>query len=255
MGSEIKLHRRDLRLDGQVHTILSLRPSDPYRFATNFFHETWHLLSDQSGGRLIGRMCWSMAFQRKPNTILLIDYPNLVTNPFDADPSNPIVIANSDLGTPSRQVLSDLQKKLPFRSRSEGTVQLSSFGLDTYTDNPRAYFDEHGAIWAPWRKNVVQVDRINGVIMLSATAANLKIIGIDLASIGNQYFFGQDSSYLDQEESSGEVQIFRDFTMLVSLALVARTELFPGRSSTELSPAEKQAVYDRIADRGPKPES
>lgn len=35
VGDGLKLHRRSLRLDGRVHTVISLRPGTTARFGTN----------------------------------------------------------------------------------------------------------------------------------------------------------------------------------------------------------------------------
>ncbi len=243
---EVKVHRRIVRLDGADYTVLSLRPSDSYRFATNYFHETWHVLSDIAGGRLFGHLCWAMAFQRQARTLLVIEPPNLIANPFDADPSNSIVIANSDIGAPSRQALDELRRKLPFRTKSEGTSQLNSFGLDRYAERPRTFFDEQDATGAQWRKNTVRIDRINGLIVLAAPADNLKVWGVELAGIGTSLYGGQDYASLNHRDNTGEVQIFEDFRGMARRAALAREALFPGRAHEELSLADRQKIYDHL---------
>ena len=122
-------------LDGRACTVLTPRPSQPERFATNAFHGTWHVLTDPAGAQLLARLMWAMAFQRKPRTILLVDSPLLVTNPFDADPSSPILIVNSDLGGPTRTGLDALEALLPLRAPSEGTVKLRIDGLARVADH------------------------------------------------------------------------------------------------------------------------
>lgn len=94
-----KVHRRAIVLDATAYTVLTPRLGTAERFATNRHHGTWHILSDVGGARLLGKLMWAMAFQRHADTILLIDGPLLVENPFDADPSSPIVIVNTDLGS------------------------------------------------------------------------------------------------------------------------------------------------------------
>lgn len=115
---EVELHRREMLLDRKLYTVLSPRPTSPFRFATNLYHDTWHVLSDARGAHLLGRMFWSMAYQRKPNTIMVIDYPLLVTNPFDADQSSPILMSNTNLGGLSKTAIAQLKRNLPFTSPS-----------------------------------------------------------------------------------------------------------------------------------------
>jgi hypothetical protein len=50
----MKLHRRELRLDGRWYTVVTMRPGTDARFSTNRHHGTWHVLSDWHGARLLG---------------------------------------------------------------------------------------------------------------------------------------------------------------------------------------------------------
>lgn len=63
-----KLHRRRLRLDGREYTVVALRPGTEARFSTNFFHGTWHVLSDWHGARLLGCLLggWHTSAPRAP---------------------------------------------------------------------------------------------------------------------------------------------------------------------------------------------
>ncbi len=70
------------------------------------------------------------------------DYTVLSVRPsddvrFDADPSNPIVVVNADLGRPSRQALAQLNARLPFRTKPEGTVKLATFGIEPFLSGDR----------------------------------------------------------------------------------------------------------------------
>lgn len=236
-----KVHRRALVLDGHAHTVLSVRPGDPERFATNYFHDTWHIVSDVRGGRLIGRLCWALAFQKKAGTIVLIDHPNLVTNPFDGDPSWPVVIVNTDLGVPSRQALRQLSGLLPQRSRSEGTVKLATFGLERSLQNSTAYWDARrkSAARRSWDK--ARVARIGGLVVFAAKPDVLEAWGMRLSDLG-RFHMGMDYEYL--AEGQGEVQIFRDFHNKVERVAVIRASLFPGREHEELDAADKARIYE-----------
>jgi hypothetical protein len=65
-GDRLKLHRRRLRLDGREHTVITLRPGTDARFSTNRHHETWHVLSDRGGARLLGRLLWGCPTSGSP---------------------------------------------------------------------------------------------------------------------------------------------------------------------------------------------
>ena len=233
-----KVHRRTIRLDGYDHRVLSLRPHDRVRFATNQFHDTWHIVSDSHGGQLMGRLCWALAYQKQPGTFILIDQPNIVPTPFEADPSSPILIANTDLGRPSRQAVRQLKAMLPFATRSEGTVKLATFGLDAAlseaTDNWQ---------WSDgWKSDRrASAAKVNGIVMLAGRGAVLKSWGRALARIGRGMHLGTDYEYL--AGGDGEVQIFRDFRLMVRLSGELRDVEFPGRGHEELKPTERDRIY------------
>lgn len=50
-GPTLKLHRRVVRLRDRDQTVLTLRPVAQARFSINYFHDTWHVLSDGHGAR------------------------------------------------------------------------------------------------------------------------------------------------------------------------------------------------------------
>jgi hypothetical protein len=116
------VHRRAIPLDGHLYTVLSPRPSPTYKFATHRLHDTWQVVTDAAGARLLGRLFWAMAFQRRDRTIVVIDPGLMLPDPLDAQPSSPITILNSDLGPFSREAAGDLLCNLPFTTASAGTV-------------------------------------------------------------------------------------------------------------------------------------
>jgi hypothetical protein len=229
-----KVHRRSIKLDGRDHTILSLRPSDKVRFASNLSHDAWHIITDIGGAKLLGHLCWALSFQKKPGTFLLIDEPNLLPNPFDADPSWPIVIANTDIGAPSRQGLRQLKALLPLRTPSEGTVKLASFGLAAST---RASFGTMARLKADERASAEHV----GVCCFAGPGAVLQnwagnMLRLNLSS-------NWPSDHMEMAGWDGELQIFRSFYEMVQKTLVVRRSLYPGRDHCQLNPAEREAIY------------
>jgi hypothetical protein len=257
--SEVKLHRREMMLDRKSYTVLSPRPTTPFSFATNSFHDTWHVLSDARGAHLLGRMFWSMAYQRKPNTVMVIDYPLLVPNPFDADPSSPILISNTNLGGLSKTAIAQLKHNLPFTSPSRGIVRLTAPGLDRVlsgqTDLERSQRDS-GAEWnAPQR--VGFTDRVNGVVVLAAAPPILEWWALGLSELETRWTEGMDYTELYHSPNrgwrraggTGEVQIFERFTTMVSQAAEARKRLYPHTGHRELLQEEREAVWAALPSR------
>ena len=230
-------------LDGTEYTVLSLRPGTAERFATNRHHGTWHILSDVGGARLLGKLMWAMAFQRHADTILLIDGPVLVENPFDADPSSPIVIVNTDLGVLRQGAVGALQAQLPLRGSPDGTVVLQTPGLDLALSDETRLKDEQEWWRARADRRRILIDRCRRTLVLAAPPSVLRGWGLELSYLGESSHRGMDYAELDWPSSEGEVQIFDDFERRLVRARAARSHLFPGRAHQELSDDERAAVW------------
>ncbi|HEU5392346.1 MAG TPA: hypothetical protein VFV73_41310 [Streptosporangiaceae bacterium] len=63
-GDLLKLHRHAVWLDGRRFTVIILRPGTGARFASSYYHRTWHVLSDLHGAGVLGRLLWGLAYQR-----------------------------------------------------------------------------------------------------------------------------------------------------------------------------------------------
>lgn len=260
---KVKLHRRSAALDGRVFTVLTPPPSMSVRFATNFFHETWHVLTDTAGAQLLGRICWWLSYQRRPNSIVVIHDPFLVPNPFDGDKSTPIALCNSDLAHVSPRAASDLKRWLDRPGRSEGSVRVATPSLTCYL--------ELGPDWAPWpgpppsgamsqlrsdqqdrgswwrlRDWQTLTTRVNGFVLISAQAELLRMWAISASQLGSAWYEGTESTFLDhplRRDRSGEIQVFERFPEMVQTAIEVRERLFPGSSSRQLLDDERRVVW------------
>jgi hypothetical protein len=243
-AERLKVHRRSLRLDGLEYTILSPRPSEAARLATNRYHETWHVISDGAGAQLLARLCWAMAFQQRERTLVLVDAPLMVPNPFDADPSTPIVIANNDLGPIGRDAVKDLRTKVPLEAPSMGTVVLQTRGLDAALEDEAAFHRrDDQATWRSQHQKRRWIDGTNGLLVLAAPPPVLRGWGVDLSTLGRDTRRGMDWSYLDHPEKNGEVQVISDFAGHVDAAIAVRNQLFPDKSHGLLSEDERAQVW------------
>jgi hypothetical protein len=238
----LKVHRRTLSLDRRSCTALALRPATEERFATNRYHQTWHVLSDVAGARLLGRLCWAMAHERRPGTFVVIDPRFLVPNPFDADPSSPIVIVNNDLGPFSRAMATALRHRLPFTTASEGTVVLRTPGLDEALAAGRRPPPE-------WNRHQQRrwIERVHGLVVLAAPPPVLREWAEQLCQVGERFYRGNDTMWLDRGVFDGEIQILQTFAARVTMARIARERLFPGRSHVELTEEEREQVWQPVA--------
>ncbi len=146
MGSttavKLKLHRRNLELDGERYSVLALRPTTTERFATTEYHDTSHILCNLDGADLLGRLAWAMAFQSRKRTLLLVDLPQIVKDPFGTGPTAPILVVNTDLDPPGPATIESLCGKLPLTEPSEGSVRLMTAGFDRALADPERFWNQ-----------------------------------------------------------------------------------------------------------------
>ncbi len=213
MGSatavKLKMHRRNIQLDGDRFTVLSLRPTTTERFATTEYHETCHILSDVEGAVLLGRLSWAMAFQTRPRTIVLIDLPLIAPDPFGASPSSPILIVRSELEPPSPAAIEALVSHLPLTDDSEGSVRLMTAGFD------RAIADVD-RFWAQERTedpafathlNARWVERVGGAVVLSAPSHVLRQWAVRVADLAGHGPLAPEWTPADEQKWTGEVKV------------------------------------------------
>jgi hypothetical protein len=223
----MKLHRRTVRLAGREHTVIGLRPGTDARFSTNLFHETWHVLSDGHGARMLGRLLWGLAYQARPGTLLVIDRPFLAPTPFEADPADPIVIVpdwHTPFGPAQARALS---RALPLRGAPDGTVRWRTHGLDAALADPRAWFQE---VLPHWREERGRVERVKGLVVLRPGSADeMRGWAVHAGWLDPRGRFGMDYVYLGPwsrgHGHTGEIQVFRDFRRDVSVARRARGQV------------------------------
>ena len=240
----LKVHRRTLVLDRLDYTVLSPRPDAAQRFATNLFHDTWHVITSDTGGRLLGRILWAMAFQRRPRTIFVVDVPFIGPNPFDADPSSPIVIVNNELGPFGRDAAGALIQFLPLKRPSEGTVTLQTRGLDRALEDIKGFRQRERDAWPSDHQQRRWIDGENGVVVLAGPPPVLREWAVDVSSLGQSWYEGQSSEYLDYSGSrSGEVQILEAFSERVQSAMSERQRLFPGAGNSKLTEEDRSRIW------------
>lgn len=245
---QLKLHRRVMALDGRVHTVVSLRPGTDFRFSTNRFHDTWHILSDWRGAQVLARLLWGLSYQRHPGTIVVIDTPHLDPNPFDGAPADPIVLVPADRTVFTRSSAAALNRKLPLRGRSDGTVRWHTFGLDPAVAEVAAWRERMFAgvqeYWAP-PGGRCRIDRYGRMLVLAGSAEWLRNWAVRVARLGEGFCPDMDYTYLD-EGVDGEVQVFRQYRRMVESARLARAELCAAAGE---SPQPAGSLQSRIWSR------
>ncbi|WP_336214082.1 hypothetical protein [Nonomuraea sp. LPB2021202275-12-8] len=230
-GDRLKLHRRHLRADGREYTVITLRPGTRARFSTNFYHQTWHILSDPYGALLLSRLLWGLSFQRRPDTVMIIDRRFIDPNPFDAEQGDPIALVPADLThLPARTA-----RQLGRRSAApgSGTVRWHTWGLDQAVAEWRAQRAD-GTWWRQWHPaadgRAAEVSRLGGLLSVRASSSLLREWAVSVATMADHVYHGMSYTELDGPKwepcrSDGEVQTFDDYHRRVAVAEISRREV------------------------------
>jgi hypothetical protein len=247
VSDQLRLHRFSARLDGRTYAVMTPRPSLKCRFATNNYHDTWHILGDASGGAFLAELFWWLSYQTAPNSVVVIDDAMLVPNPFDADPSSPVAIFSADATHLGRRATDDLRSILRRKPRSEGTVRVSTPSFGKRQETPMM------PVWDNRIRDFKLTDRVNGVIRVSASPELFRRWSVYLGDLCGGYYRGTIHSYLDsgrlERYPDGEVQLFQFFSAMVNDAVALRKQLFPGTSHRELLESERRIVHSALPDR------
>ncbi len=239
----LKLHLRLLTAGGYTYRVVTLRPGTRAAFSTNFFHQTWHIVTDQRGARLLARLLWGLAYERHPGTVLLVHGEHLRPTPFEAERSDPFLLAPAGLTRLDPSSLRALKGRLSRLGPPDKTIRWQTFGLDaavqagcedTLTCSPvevereRMRWEENKGLWRQERMR-----HLGGFICYAAPPAvvrqqALRVHGLRVGTGGSAQ--EMDYHFLAEESSrdswaDGEVQIFADYGDRVAAATEARREL------------------------------
>jgi hypothetical protein len=155
--ARLKLHLRLVPIGRTLYRVVTLRPGTEAAFSTNYFHDTWHLLSDAHGAGLLARLLWGLSYQRQPGTLVALFGEHLRPTPFDADPSPPILLAPAHLTPLDHQNFRVLKSRLRRPSPPQQTVRWQTFGMDAGAGDLEEPFDVEMArhadlnrLWTTW---------------------------------------------------------------------------------------------------------
>jgi hypothetical protein len=247
----MKLHRHVVPCSGRDYTVITLRPGAYARFSGNYYHDTWHILSDLHGARVLARLLWGLAYQRVPGTLVLIDRPQLDTDPFSAEPADLIALVPSQLTSLSDKAARELRARLPL-TRPTGTVRWQTPGLD------KAVAQRGTTAWTArmdkWRQEGrpgdSHISRLGGLVVFAGLPHVLTRWAVAVYRLG-EYSApnGMDYTYLGDGgcRASGEVQVFSDYRHRVSSATVARREILGSLPRQPQGADIDSLIWDRAA--------
>ena len=256
----VKLNLRIVKIGGYTYRILTLRPATRVAFSTNFFHQTWHIVSSQSGARLLARLLWGLSYARVPGTLIMIHGPHIVPTPFEAERSDPVLLVPDGLTRLNESDLRILKGRLARLDPPTGTVRMHTFGLDralrqaqdaTGQVDAEVEWLQRKANRGVWRQE--RMRRLGGFICYSAPPAVMRLQALRINSLHVRMgtsVFGMDYHYIARASTrdswpDGEVQIFVDYKQRVRAAVEARRELVVNPKQPVISEAIQEAVSRR----------
>lgn len=264
MSGPLRCHLRQIRVGKHTFQVLTPRPQDGLRFSTNYFHDTWHIVCSPGHVRALRRLFWATAFERHDNSLILLSGALLNPTPFDAAPSLPVILANSERTTLRHDDVALLLKLAAREHHPDGTVKLQTFGLDAIDalerEDRRRWFREQSREAEARGWSDLKVEKIGGAIAffgpppLLRQVASIKSLERPLSPGGSdQEFIGGDPRF---RYFPGEIQVFGDYSaMLTDARLVRESNPSPAPGESPLVHSEKlcQARALRSTERRSRP--
>lgn len=252
----MKLHLRLVKVRGNTFRLVTLRPETSVAFSTNYFHETWHILSDAHGARLLARLMWGLSYQRQPGTIIVIHGEHIKPTPFGAERSDPIALLPPGLTKQDAKTLRQLFRQLKHLGPSQSTVRWHTFGLDqalsewqekyqgdlsVEVNDPLHHWQEKRRLW-----HAEQMFRRGGFVCYSAPPEIMRSQSLIISQMQTDDY-EMDYHYLSRDKGNcwpdGEVQIFDDYHARLAAAAQARQQVF----QRDNLPTDSLQLYEIIA--------
>jgi len=253
---------RLLVLGGTTYRVVTLRPGTRTAFSTNFFHQTWHIVTSQSGARLLGRLLWGLSYQRRPGTLVLVHGDHLLPTPFEAERSDPFVLTPAGLTRLNPTHLRMMKGRMNRLGPPTRTIRWQTFGLDAALRDRESGQGQRASVDADgerlrrkdsqrlWKQE--RMARLGGVICYSAppTILRLQALGVHGLRVRKgdglramDYHFLAERSSAASWYGDGEVRIFADYMDRVAAAAEARRQVLPDANQAILS----ETVQDLIS--------
>lgn len=238
----LKMHLRIVPVGATTYRVATLRPATAVRFSSNYYHDTWHVLTGRTGALVLGRLFWGLAFQRQPGTVVMIDTPHLVPTPFEADPADPILLIPEGLTAVDAASLGALRARLP--SVPTTTIRWHTFGLPAALAARASRWD---GFWKERRPAYQRerTGRLGGFVCYTAAPSLLREHAVGIYEMSDGYHPLAERRGTRGWFPEGEVQVFADFDRDVAAAAVARREVLGPAARPLTGDDERHRVWDR----------
>jgi hypothetical protein len=262
--SRLKVHLRLVPVGGQIYRVVTLRPGTPLAFSTNFFHQTWHIVTSQPGARLLARLLWGLSFQRHANTVVLVHGGQLLPTPFEGERSDPFLLAVAGLTRLDADALRRLKGRMSNLGPPDRTIRWQTFGLDAALRADAGGQEESDPVadevrrlrWKEQRRlwSQERMGRLGGLICYAAPPPVLRLQAMRVHGLHVRqgdptaemdYHYLAESSVAGSWGADGEVQVFADYVDRVAAATQARRELLADAGPSFTSEPDQEAVSRR----------
>jgi hypothetical protein len=262
--SRLKMHLRYFTVGGFTYRLVTPRPATQIAFSTNFFHQTWHIVTSQRGAQLLGRLLWGLSYQRQAGTLVLLHDGHLLPTPFEGERSDPILLVPDNLTRLNSADLRILKNRLNQLGPPAQTIRWHTFGLDRTLQARQDGCVDRSTVAADsdllrrkanrllWRQERMQ--HLGGFICYSAPPPILRQQALALLALrvrrgsdarNMDYHFLARSSSQASWWGDGEVQIFGDYMERVAAATEARQELLANPRRPVLSETLQEDISRR----------
>lgn len=246
LTSRLRLHRREWRHAGRTYQVLSLRPGNPARYAVRDEHHFTVVSSDLAGARLLGRLLWGLSYQRRPDTLLVLEPGRMVPDHEEGRPSPPVVLSVATRTVLTPAAARRVRAAHLWRSRPAGTVTWNTAGypkamadLQRWHDDRRAGVPRPDEYVPTYPTPRLYVD--DSVMALSAVPGVLRRWATTVGHSGG-WWYGDESCTEPDWTIGFDVHAVRHFHRRVSVARRARAEVL---AAPDL-PTEPRLLAERI---------
>lgn len=256
-ADRMKVHLRVVETRRATFRVVTLRPGARFFFSTNYFHDTWHILSEPRGAGLLGRLMWGLSYQRQAGTVVLIEGKNILRTPFGGERSDSILLMLAGGQPYDRKTLQLLRKRLgrptdrkTIRWHTQSYDQTLRSWRETRQSDPTEASRLHEFLHYRDSEKLFakeQMWRQSGFVCYAAPPQIMRVSAVGVGATGDYLYNGMDYTYLAENMRwpQGEVQVFDNYLQRCSAATTARAEtLAEGREF-----ADEASLYAVIAHR------
>lgn len=252
----MKLHLHLTPVQGVMYHVITPRPGTDVRFSTNYFHCAWHILSNPSGSRLLARLLWGLSYQRQPNTVIYLGGEFLAPTPFDAEPSDPILLTMPTLTPLHEERFRHLRRIMEKGGLPSKTVRWQTAGMDQVDLSLKLFeIPEFKANEHEYRKlvNREKVTRCGGMVCHSAPdlihrSTSLALLHFKWTGFNHMDYQPLAPYRSHYTDGDGEVQCFRDYRQMLRDAALARREITAEQGAVTCFEDDRQRVQIRAVE-------